>query len=90
LKNNWRYPEEVRKLRFTHNHQQKVLNRINAPMKKENHHNLFYGLITAAVILFLLGSSTFFVPSMQNVFAKIPYISNFIKVKELREEETEY
>ncbi|WP_163970442.1 DUF4030 domain-containing protein [Oceanobacillus halotolerans] len=89
MKNKWNYPEKVDQLRFTKNHQQKVLNRLHTPLQKKKPRKYVYSGLTAVAIVLLLFGGTFFAPTMEQVIAKIPYISNFIEQEDERMAEME-
>ncbi|WP_186580321.1 DUF4030 domain-containing protein [Aquibacillus kalidii] len=82
MKNKWEYPEEIKKQRFTKLHQRKVLSQLDNTQPKSRKRSVIRGLTVAAILMMLLGSA-FFIPSVENVVAKIPYISKFLEEKEL-------
>lgn len=89
MKNNWTYPERVDHMRFTRKNQQKVLNEIDNPPQKRKSRKRFYGGLTTAVIVILLLGGAVFIPNIESVIAKIPYISQFIKDEEQRIDQVE-
>lgn len=89
MKNKWTYPERVDHMRFTKKNQQNVLNEIDSPPQKKKSRKRFYGGLTAAVIVILLLGGTAFIPNIESVVAKIPYISQFIKEEEQRMDQME-
>ncbi|OZU87122.1 hypothetical protein CIL03_18225 [Virgibacillus indicus] len=84
MKNKWKYPVKVEQMRFTEKNQQTVLNELDTPLQRNKSRKpIRNGLTAAAIVLLLLGGALF-VPSIENVVAKIPYISQFIKQEEQR------
>ncbi|KGX83362.1 MULTISPECIES: DUF4030 domain-containing protein [Pontibacillus] len=88
MENNWKYPKQVKKMKFTEEHQDKVFYGLNNLNKRKNKsRKLLYSSVAA--IFIILFSFELFVPYMSNVFANIPLISHFIKEEEQNREEME-
>lgn len=85
MNNKWVYPKEVEQMHFTEINQRRVLNDIDTPSQKnKSPRKHLYSAITAIGIVLLLFTSVLFLPSIEYVLAKIPYISQFIKEEEQR------
>ncbi|WP_430787098.1 DUF4030 domain-containing protein [Virgibacillus flavescens] len=89
MKNKWKYPERADSMHFTKKNQQKVLNEIDSPPQKKKPGKRFYAGLTVAILVMLLIGGTVFTQDIETVLAKIPYISQFIKEEEQRNEKME-
>lgn len=74
-------------MKFTKSDQQKVLNQLNASSSKKRHRKFLLSGLTIATVLLLLVAGSFFIPNIDNVVAKIPYINKFIKEEEIQRED---
>ncbi|MYL63442.1 DUF4030 domain-containing protein [Bacillus hwajinpoensis] len=84
--NNWSYSEKVRKMAFTKRHQEQVLRNLGTTKRKKNSRKRIISGVTAVALFAMLALSTIFAPVMENVLAKIPYISQFVEDEEQKME----
>jgi translation elongation factor EF-1beta len=74
-------------MRFSEENQQKVLNAIDKPSQKNKSPRRINRIVAVSTMGILLFSIILFLPSMEHVIAKIPFISHFVKEEEQRMEE---
>lgn len=74
-------------MRFSEENQQKVLRAIDKPSPKNKSARRINRRLTVAAMGILLFTIILFLPSMEHVIAKIPFISHFVKEEEQRMEE---
>lgn len=79
----------MNQMKFKESHQQKVLSQLDTPPRKGKPRMLLLSSLTAAALVVILLGSALFMPAMENVVAKIPYISQFIKEEEQRLDQME-
>ncbi|MCA1063852.1 hypothetical protein QTG56_01310 [Rossellomorea sp. AcN35-11] len=87
MKNKWQYPEDMDHLTFNKEHQKKVLNHISEMPKEKRGRRLRVNPVLAAIAtIFLMANFWLFQEGIQQVLAKIPYISQFLEEEEDRSE----
>ncbi|KGP90304.1 hypothetical protein N780_06105 [Pontibacillus chungwhensis BH030062] len=90
MKNNrWNYPEEVEGMKFKKSNQRNVLNRLDSPPRPKRTKRYLTPVITAVALVFIMFASILYVPSLEPVLAKIPFISQYVQDEEERREEVE-
>lgn len=83
----WNYPEEVKEMKFTKHSQRHVLNQLDSQTAPKRSKRWITPILTGVAVIFLMIASVLYVPALEPVLAKIPFISQYVQDEEDRMEE---